>query len=339
MVSSGGRKQGVFERSKVTSPAGLCVIALIALACALPPFLSSYYHFIAGLALINVIVSIGLNIVIGNAGQISMCQASFVAIGAYATTYFSTQLGINYWVALPLGGLFTAASGCLVGFPALRLRGFYLAVATLGFLEFSQILIDNLPSITGGVRGMSSPRPSLFGEKLSKDLYFYYAILAISLVSAWCAVSILHSPTGRAFNAIRNSEAASQTLGVPLARTKLIAFVIAAFYAGIGGGLYASLVGFIDPLEFNLETSVRGIIFITVGGLGSVAGSVIGAIVFSILPELLRRFKEYNELVFGAILLVTLIFMPHGIVGLGPAIRRSLARLRNASPAGGSQDG
>ena len=175
----------MFERWKVSSPTGLCIIALVAVACALPPFFSSYYHFVAGLALINVIIAIGLNILTGNAGQISMCQASFTAIGAYSTTYFCTQFGINYWLALPLGGLFSAACGCLVGFPALRLRGFYLAVATLGFLEFSQILIENLPSITGGVRGLSSPRPFLFGIKLSKDLYFYYAILVIAFASVW----------------------------------------------------------------------------------------------------------------------------------------------------------
>ncbi len=330
----------MFERSKVFSPAGLCVAALIVAACVAPPFLSSYYHFIAGLALINVIIAVGLNILTGNAGQISMCQASFTAIGAYGTTYFCAKLGVNYWLALPLGGLLSAFCGCAVGFPALRLRGFYLAVATLGFLEFSQILIENLPSITGGVRGLSSPRPFLFGMKLSKDLYFYYPILAIALASVWCAVSLLNSPTGRAFNAIRNSEAASQTLGVPLARTKLIAFVIASFYAGIGGGLYASLVGFIDPLEFNLAASVRDIIFITVGGLGSVAGSIIGAVAFSLLPELLRNFKEYNEFVFGAILLLTLIFMPNGIVGVASGFRRRQARTSKfVAPVAGGQNG
>ncbi len=167
---------------------------------------------------------------------------------------------------------------------------------------------------------------SFSGSGLSSDLYFYYVILIITLVSVWLAYSLLRSPTGRAFNAIRNSEAAAQTLGVPLAGTKLIAFVIASFYAGIGGGLYASLVGFIDPLEFNLLTSVRHIIFITVGGLGSVAGSVIGAIAFTVLPELLRSMKEYNEFVFGAVLLLTLIFMPTGIVGLLPTLRRYWVR-------------
>lgn len=310
------------EPLKLSSPTAVCIAILIVLAFVLPPFFGSYYHFVAGLALINVIIAIGLNILTGNAGQISMCQASFMAIGAYATTYFFTKFGLNYWIALPLGGLFTALCGVLVGFPALRLRGFYLAVATLGFLEFSQILIENLPSITGGVRGMSSPRPFVFGVKLSSDLYFYYVILVISLVGIWCAHSLLKSSTGRAFNAIRNSEAAAQTLGIPLARTKLIAFVISSFYGGIGGGLYATLVGFIDPLEFNLLTSIRHIIFITVGGLGSVAGSIIGAVAFTVLPELLRGFKEYNEFVFGAILLLTLIFMPNGIVGLAPMIKR-----------------
>jgi branched-chain amino acid transport system permease protein len=321
------------SNTKILSTSRLGIAALIVLAFALPPFFGSYYHFVAALALINVIIAIGLNILTGNAGQISMCQASFMAIGAYATTYCFTKFGLNYWIALPLAGLFTAICGFVVGFPALRLRGFYLAVATLGFLEFSQILIENLPSITGGVRGLPSPRPFLFGTKLSSDLYFYYVILVIALVGVWCAYSLLKSPTGRAFNAIRNSEAAAQTLAIPLARTKLIAFVISSFYAGIGGGLYATLVGFIDPLEFTLLTSVRHIIFITVGGLGSVAGSIIGAIAFTVLPELLRGFKEYNEFVFGGILLLTLIFMPSGVVGLAPVIKRYWLRSRGVPAA------
>jgi branched-chain amino acid transport system permease protein len=303
------------------SPASVAVICLIALAIILPPWFGSYYHFVAGLALINVIVALGLNILTGNAGQISMCQSSFMAIGAYASTYLFTKLGVNYWLALPFGGLFAAACGFVVGFPALRLRGFYLAVATLGFLEFVQILTEQLPSITGGVRGISSPRPFLFGAKVSTDLRFYYVILAITLLGIWCARCLLQSATGRAFNAIRNSEAAAQTLAIPVARTKLIAFVVASFYAGIGGGLYATLVGFIDPLEFGLLTAIRQIVFITVGGLGSVSGSIIGALALTALPEMLRGFKEYNEFVYGGLLFIVLILMPTGIVGLVPTFR------------------
>jgi branched-chain amino acid transport system permease protein len=308
------------------------VAIAIAVACAvvLPPFFGSYYHFVASLALVNVIIAVGLNLLTGNAGQISMCQSSFMAIGAYSTTFLTTKVGLSYWLAMPTGALIAAALGFALGFPALRFRGFYLAVVTLGFLEITQILIEQLPSITGGVRGISAPRPEIFGNKLSSDLAFYYVVLAIMLVGVWCAVSLLRSPTGRALNAIRTSESAAQALGVPLARMKVAAFVVAAFYAGIGGGLYASLVGFIDPLEFGVWTSIRHVVFIVVGGLGSVLGSVIGAVTLTVLPELLRGFKEYNEFVFGGLLLIVLMLMPTGIVGLGPRIRGYLQRRRAA---------
>jgi len=306
------------------------VAVAVALAVVLPPFFGSYYHFVASLALINVIIAVGLNLLTGNAGQISMCQSSFMAIGAYTTTFLTTKAGLSYWLALPSGAMLAAVLGLALGFPALRFRGFYLAVVTLGFLEITQILIEQLPSITGGVRGISAARPAFFGTKLSSDLWFSYLVLAIMLVSVWCAVSLLRSPTGRAFNAIRSSEAAAQTLGVPLARLKVAAFVISAFYAGIGGGLYASLVGFIDPLEFGVWTSIRHVVFIVVGGLGSVVGSVIGAVTLTALPELLRGFKEYNEFVFGGLLLLVLTLMPTGIVGLAPKIRGLLLRRRTA---------
>jgi branched-chain amino acid transport system permease protein len=302
----------------------ICVLLLLALT--LPPLFGSYHHYLASLALINVIMAIGLNILTGNAGQISLCNSSFMAIGAYATTYLSTKLGLSYWVALPLGGIVSAIAGFLLGFPALRLRGFYLAVVTLGFLEVSQILIEQLPTITGGVRGISSPRPALLGYALSSDLAFYYVILTITLLTIWCAHSLLRSPTGRAFEAIRTSEAAAQTLAVPLARTKVAAFVISAFFAGIGGGLFASLVRFIDPLEFGVWTSVRHVIFIVVGGLGSISGSIIGAVVLTVLPEVLRAFKEYQEFAFGGLLLAVLILLPHGLVSLGSTVLARFTR-------------
>jgi branched-chain amino acid transport system permease protein len=300
--------------------------ALLLLAVVLPPWFGSYHHYLASLALINIIMAVGLNILTGNAGQMSLCNSSFMAIGAYATTYLTTKLGLSYWLALPLGGIISAVSGFLLGFPALRLRGFYLAVVTLGFLEVSQILIEQLPAITGGVRGISASRPALFNHTLSSDLSFYYVILVITLATIWCAYSLLRSPTGRAFEAIRSSEAAAQTLAVPLAHTKLAAFVISAFFAGIGGGLFASLVGFIDPLEFGVWTSVRHVVFIVVGGLGSITGSILGAVVLTVLPELLRAFKEYQEFVFGGLLLFMLTVLPYGLVSLGAKIRGLFTR-------------
>ena len=321
----------VFDRSpSAITPVHVGLGVLLLATVAVPPAFGSYYMYLVSLCLINIIVAIGLNLLTGNAGQISVCHSSFMAVGAYGTTYLVTKLDLSFWMALPLGGLIAALFGLALGFPALRLRGFYLAVVTLGFLEMSTLLIRELPKITGGVRGMSAPRPVLFSEGLASDLAFYYIILAITLVTIWCAFSLLHSPTGRAFDAIRNSETVAQTLAVPLARVKLIAFVISAFLAGIGGGLFASLVGFIDPTEFGIWTSVRYIIIIVVGGLGSIAGSVVGAVALTVLPEVLRDFKEYNELVFGALVLMTLIVLPDGLISLIPMLR---ARLAGNSPA------
>lgn len=320
-------------------PARVIALAALLLAIALPPFFGSYVHYLGMLALVNVIAAIGLNILTGNAGQISLCNSSFMAIGAYATTYFHTKTGITYWASLPLGAVVAAALGFALGFPALRLRGFYLAVVTLGFLELTQVLIEQTPEITGGVRGVSSPRPYLLGTQLSSDLAFYYVVLGFALLAIWIAVSTLRSPTGRALNAIRNSEAVAQTLSIPLARTKLVAFMLSAFLAGIAGGLYATVVGFIDPLEFGAATSVRHIIFIVVGGAGSVAGSVIGATLLTLLPESLRAFQEYNDFVFGGVLLASLILMPKGIVGLWPRIEERLRRRspRESAPRSGAK--
>ena len=301
-------------------PRTIVIGVLLLFAVVLPPWFGSYHHYLASLALINIIMAVGLNILTGNAGQMSLCNSSFMAIGAYATTYLTAKRGSSYWLALPLGGIISAISGFLLGFPALRLRGFYLAVVTLGFLEVSQILIEQLPTITGGVRGTSASRPALLGHTLSSDLSFYYVILVITLATIWCAYSLLRSPTGRAFEAIRSSEAAAQTLAIPLAHTKLAAFVISAFFTGIGGGLFASLVGFIDPLEFGVWTSVRHVVFIVVGGLGSITGSILGAVVLTVLPELLRTFKEYQEFVFGGLLLFMLTVLPYGLVSLGAKI-------------------
>lgn len=317
----------------------LLALGAAVLLAAAPPFLGSYYHFLFALMLINAIVAVGLNLLTGNAGQVSLCHSSFMAIGAYATVYLSTKAGLGFWLALPAGGLIAAAFGGLLGLPAVRVRGFFLAVVTLAFLEIMQIVIEQTPSITGGVRGLSAPRPELFGIRLRPDLYFYYVVLVAALLMIYAAYSLLNSPTGRRFNAIRASEHAAAALGINVAAVKLVAFMVAAFYAGIGGGLFATLVGFIDPLEFGVWTSIRHVIFIVVGGLGSVAGSVIGAATLTALPELLRGFKEYNEFVFGGLLLLVLIAMPRGIAGLGPWLRQRMSAPAGRHPSAAAKAG
>lgn len=290
-----------------------------------PWLLGTYQLYFINLVLVNVILATGLNLLTGNAGQISMCHSSFMAIGAYATTLLHLHGGVSFWIALPVGALVAAGSGAAVGLPAIRLRGFYLALATLGFLEVMQVLIREFPGVTGGMRGMMAPRPALLGRPLASDLSLYYPVLLITAAMLYVAWNLLRSPVGRAFNAIRNSEPAAQALGIPVARVKLVAFTLAAFYAGVGGGLYAAIVGFIDPVEFGIWASIRHIIFIVVGGLGSLPGSVIGALVVTGLPEWLRGLQEYSDFVFGGLLLVFLIFMPRGIAG---ALTQLWARLR-----------
>jgi len=293
-----------------------------------PWLLGTDHLYFANLVLVNIIIATGLNLLTGNAGQISMCHSSFMAIGAYATTLLHVSARWPFWVALPAGAMIAAGSGAAVGLPAIRLRGFYLALATLGFLEVMQVLIREFPGITGGMRGMMAPRPTLAGQPLTSDLSLYYPVLLITAVMLYVARNVLRSPVGRAFNAIRNSEPAAQALGIAVAPVKLLAFTMAAFYAGLGGGLYGAVVGFIDPVEFDIWTAVRHIIFIVVGGLGSITGSVVGAAVVTGLPEWLRRLQEYSDFVYGGLLLAFLIFMPQGIAGTWAQLReRCRARM------------
>ena len=320
------------------------VRSLLALGGALlllvgPLFLGNYHHYILSLILVNVIIAVGLNLLIGNAGQISLCSSAFMAIGAYTTVYVTTETGIPFWFSLPIGGVAAALFGLLLGAPAVRVRGFYLAVVTLAFLEIIQVIIREIPDITGGVRGMQAPRPKPFGFSFSSDLRFYYVVLVMAALAVYCARSLLRSPVGRSFNAVRNNETVALAMGISVVRVKLIAFVISAFYAGIGGGLFATLVGFIDPLEFGLLTSIQHVIFIVVGGLGSIAGSVLGAAVLTALPELMRGLKEYNEFFFGGLLIAVLIGLPRGLAGLlkaRPAAWVHGRRKRPADAAGGT---
>jgi branched-chain amino acid transport system permease protein len=187
---------------------------------------------------------------------------------------------------------------------------------TLGFLQLVQILIEEFPDFTGGVRGLSVPKPQMFGYAFRSDFALYYLLLAAAFLALVAAANLQASRFGRAFNAVRQSAFAAQALGIPVARTKLLAFTVAAAFAGLSGGLMAVTVGFMDPTEFGISASLRLITFIVVGGLGSLWGSVLGAVLLTGLPELLRDTQEYADLVYGVILLGSLLFMPRGIKGL-----------------------
>lgn len=307
--------------------ATIALLAIVVLG-AVASTLGGYPVYLLSLAMINIIAAVGLNLLTGNSGQISLCHSSFMAIGAYGSTLLTTKFGAPFWAAIPLGAMLAAIMGGLLGAPASRLRGIYLALATLGFLQMVQIVIEEFAQVTGGVRGLTIPKPTVAGMRVSEYGRFLI-VLGTCTLAVWTARNLLVSRVGRELNAVRLSPHAAQALGVSVHRVKLEAFALSAAYAGVAGGLQAIVVGFIDPVEFGVAASLRQITFIVVGGMGSVSGSVVGAAVLSALPEVLRPVKEYSDIIYTGILLAFLILLPHGLVTLWHA---TLRRMR-AAPA------
>jgi branched-chain amino acid transport system permease protein len=292
----------------------VAIAIAVALGIVFPLIGSGYQLYLAELIFINIIAAIGLNLLTGNCGQISLCHASLMAIGAYATALLTTRFFFTYLVALPIGVAVTTLIGASLGYPARRLSGLYLALVTLGFLEVVSIVIEEFPDVTGGVRGLSLGKPEFAGWRPNTTALYYF-VLAVTVLAIYAGYNLQRSRYGRAFNAVRQSAVVAQALAIPAGRTKLLAFSIAAGYAGLAGGLFTAIVGFIDPTEFDISASLRQITFIAVGGLGSILGSIVGATLLTLLPEALRSVNEYSDVVYGALLLGTLIAAPKGIVG------------------------
>ncbi len=292
------------------------IVTGLVLLAALPLVATSYYLYLAELVMINVIIAVGLNLLSGNCGQISLCNASFMGIGAYSTALCTTRLAMPTLIALPASVFMSALLGAALGYPARRLSGLYLALTTLGFLELVGIVIEEFPEYTGGIRGLKVPRPEMFGFSFQSNVSLYVLVFAMTVGAVIIGCNVRRSRYGRAFDAVRQSPFAAQALGIPVGWVKVIAFSLNAAFAGFAGGLLASVVGFIDPPEFGILTSIQHITFIVVGGLGSIMGSIAGAVLLTVLPEALRGVQEYSELIYGFILLGTLLFLPRGLVGI-----------------------
>jgi branched-chain amino acid transport system permease protein len=305
----------------------IVIAAAAAFALILPFICSSYQIYLAELILINIVAAIGLNLLTGNCGQISLCHASLMAIGAYTTALLTTRFTVTYAVALAAGVTATTLLGALLGYPARRLSGLYLALVTLGFLEVVSITIEEFPDLTGGVRGLKLAKPELVGWPLDGGALYYF-VLAVTALAIHAGLSLRRSRYGRAFDAVRQNVIVAQALAISPGRTKLLAFSTAAAFAGLAGGLFTAVVGFIDPTEFDISASLRQITFIAVGGLGSVWGSVIGALVLTLLPEALRGAKEYSDVAYGAILLGALVLAPKGIAGAMQSLVRVSGKTR-----------
>jgi branched-chain amino acid transport system permease protein len=292
---------------------GLFVLAAVLLL--LPLLLPNTYYFdIANRMAINAIVVLALNLLIGFAGQISLGHAGFFGIGAYASAVLTTHFSWAPVAALCAGAVGAALLAAAIAPPIFRLRGHYLAMATLGLGIVISIVLKNEAGYTGGPDGMSVPAMSFFGWEIFGERQWYWLFAGILLFSVWACQNLIDSPFGRALRALHGSEVASQVVGVDVARYKVTIFVLSAFFASIMGSLTAHYVGFVTPDSAEFSHSIELVTMVVVGGMASVYGSVIGAVLMTALPQALNTFEGWETVAFGAILMLSMIFLPKGLV-------------------------
>ncbi len=318
-------------------------LVLLALLASLPFLVKTYYLSISNLIAINIIVALGLNILVGNTGLISLGHAGFVAIGAYATA-FLLQMGLPFMLALPAAGLISALVGAVLGIPSLKLEGPYLTIVTLGFGLAVMVIIGRM-DVFGGRMGMSVPKMNLAWTGLKYDVGLYYLVTLITVMMVLFARNLLKSRIGRAFQAVRDSDIAASVVGIPLARYKTLCFAISAFFAGVAGCLWALYLEFVTPGNFNFMMSVIFLATIVLGGLGTVTGSIMGAVVMTYLSLQLDKvveiplfgaaIKAFSEtfmnpsgianikwVLTGLILVAVILFEPLGLNGIWLRIKR-----------------
>ncbi|NMC50467.1 MAG: branched-chain amino acid ABC transporter permease [Desulfovibrio sp.] len=315
------------------NPAKAAIFAAILFAA--PFFLpNEYYINILILGAINALIALGLNLLLGYAGQISLGHAAVFGLSAYTTAYATARLGLPIPAGMALGVALSGAVAWLIGIPTLRLRGHYLAMATLGFGIIVHIVMNETVGITGGPSGfVGIPRLSLLGVSFDSDRSYYYLTAAVLALAALFSLNLIDSRMGRALRAIHTSERAAQTAGVDIAGYKLFVFVLSAVFAGVAGVLYAHFLCFVAPSTFGFTFSVQLVVMVVLGGMASVWGAVAGAFFLTALPEALRGFEEVDILVYGAILVLCVMYLPQGLAGAASGLRRRLVRARGAGHA------
>ncbi|GLO43320.1 branched-chain amino acid ABC transporter permease [Pseudomonas putida] len=313
------------------------IMGLIVAALVWPFFGSRGAVDIATLILIYVLLGLGLNIVVGLAGLLDLGYVGFYAVGAYSYAMLSHYLGWSFWVCLPIAGLMAATFGFLLGFPVLRLRGDYLAIVTLGFGEIIRLFLRNLTDWTGGPNGISNiPKPELFGltferraaegmqtfheffgleyNSINKVIFLYLVALLLALLALFVINRLLRMPIGRAWEALREDEIACRALGLNPTVIKLSAFTLGACFAGFAGSFFAARQGLVTPESFTFIESAIILAIVVLGGMGSQLGVILAAIVMILLPELMREFSEYRMLMFGALMVLMMIWRPQGLL-------------------------
>ncbi|MFY9397912.1 MAG: branched-chain amino acid ABC transporter permease [Desulfomonilia bacterium] len=295
------------------------ILAALCVFVAMFPFVfSGYQTQIMISALMYVMLGLGLNIVVGLAGLLDLGYVAFYAVGAYGYALLNHHFGLGFWAALPICGLMATMFGIVLGFPVLRLRGDYLAIVTLGFGEIIRLVLENWNAFSKGPSGIAGiSRPGFFGIELSLQqhtVYLYFIVVALVMLTIFVVGRLRNSRIGRAWIALREDEVACQAMGIDKTRTKLTAFALGATWAGFVGCVFAAKTTFINPASFTFMESAIILSIVVLGGMGSIIGVVVGALVLILLPEYLRAFSEYRMLVFGASMVLIMVFRPQGII-------------------------
>jgi branched-chain amino acid transport system permease protein len=341
------RETGVFKTSYAADMALYplpvargAIVALLILFVIVPLIFGEYYLSIVNLVLISIVGALGLNILVGYTGQISIGHAAFMSVGAYTAANLAVRAGLPFWITLPAGGVMAAIVGAVVGIPSLRIKGLYLAIATLASQLIIEWIINHVPWISGGTQAsIQVPRPTMFGHQLKTQGELYFFLLFFALIAIVAALNLMRSRIGRAFVAIRDQDIAAEIIGIDIYRYKLTAFAISSFYAGVCGVLYTYYFGIANYEQFQIGVSVDYLAMIIIGGLGSVLGSILGAAFVALLPLVIRTVMEsvsgiffdasematvvssMRLIIFGALIIVFLVLEPEGLNRLWRNIR------------------
>ena len=315
----------------------LIFIAIIFIGSILGIGANEYHYYIGNLILVNLITATGLQLLMGFTGLLSLGHAAFMGVGAYTSALLITKFGCPFILSLLIAGLVASLFGIIVGIPSVRIKGFYLMVATLGFQFVIEYLIIHWDNLTRGIRGIEIPTPHFFGISIGKHQAFFLFVFVLAIFFVWGAKNITRSKIGRAFIAIRDNDVSAEIIGISIFRYKLLAFSLSAFYAGVAGALYASLHRTAVPEDYALLNSIIFLAMVMVGGLGRLVGTVFGVIFITLVPIILGLIVSYianaydpnftiylgamKEFVFGGLIIIFIIFEPEGLVGIWVRIR------------------
>jgi len=316
------------------------LVAFLAALVAFPFVAGDYLLYLANLVGVLAIGALGLNILTGFTGQISLGHAAFMGVGAYATAVAATRFGLPFWLAVPAGGACACLAGMVVGVPSLRIKGLYLAIATLAAQVIFEWAFTNWTGVTGGIRGINVEPASLLGWRFDDDRRIFFLVHGLAAAHAWAAANLFRTRIGRSFLAVRDRDISAELMGVNLFRTKILAFMISSYYAGIAGGLWVYFTRVVTPENFPLSLSIQFLAMIIVGGLGSIRGTLFGTVFVTLVPEGLRSltqvaqrftpdamtwFYPMRDIVFGGMIVAFLIFEPHGLNEVWARARRFFA--------------